>query len=285
MAALPPVPNAHGRARASVLQLLGDRATARGIYLKQIVSGPERYPSARAFASLTANHGSGPTAEALRSWVAVPAIGRLRDIRAPMRRKRMSILFNIGKHEEVLRATRNQRHSDPSTLQILRGGSLRMIGRLDEAEGVLADALERARSEGHDTRASNAAFQLGFTRMWRGDTLGSRVVLDEHLRPLARITGNRWMGWADFLEGGLSIHDHDVEGARSALNLGRMRFEAEGLLDGIVDVLMLRLTLARLEDAEDVFLSVWDEIQKIARRPGSHLLLGRAPLSPASSRD
>jgi hypothetical protein len=190
-------------------------------------------------------------------------LGPTRGIRAAMRRRRLAILFNLGRHRRIVQATRTEYGDDSSTWKALRSGSLRMVGRLDEAADVASVALERARLEGHPQRASNAAFQLALTHMWQGDIPGARTTLNADLRPLAKMAGNRWMAWADFLEGALAVHERDVLGANLALSTGQIRFKVERLGDGLISVMMARLTLARLENRHEEFLDVWSEIHTV----------------------
>ena len=54
------------------------------------------------------------------------------------------------------------------------------------------------------------------------------------------------MGWADFIEAMLTIYKGEHVAALRAVESGVARFRAEGLLDGVIDMELLRLTALRL---------------------------------------
>lgn len=177
----------------------------------------------------------------------------------------MSILFNIGDHKAVLRATRRLDASSLSTLVVLRAGSLRMTGDLDTAADTAAQALERARTENHNIRAANAAFQEAFALTWSGRLDDAEVVIDDRLRPIASVAASRWVAWADFLEASVRIHSGHTSAALDLLDQAAARFASEGLVDGRLSVELVRLTALRQARSADGFRTCLTEVQQLMR--------------------
>lgn len=73
----------------------------------------------------------------------------------------------------------------------------------------------------------------------------------ESLEPHAQRAANRWVAWANWLSACLSVHMGAAERALGRLADAEVLFEAEGLEDGVIDVLTVRLTALRLGRSDD----------------------------------
>jgi hypothetical protein len=67
------------------------------------------------------------------------------------------------------------------------------------------------------------------------------------------LAATRWVAWADFVQAGLAIHHRQLELALQVLDAGAARFQAEGLLDGQIDMATVRLTALRLAGDDEAF--------------------------------
>jgi hypothetical protein len=241
--------------RLAVRHVVGDIDAAKADYRQLIVRGPDRRRAAAGLLATTMNHGGRAVGLALAAAQTIPPIGPARSIRTTARRKRVSVLTNLGRHHRVGRITARRRPDDVSTLVTLRAAALRMTGSLDEAVSTARDAMCLAEAEQHPVRLANAAFQAGLALVWAYRLDEAAVHLAYHQRPSAQIAATRWVAWADFVEAGLMIHrgaaneDERADRASAALQLideGLKRFQAEDLLDGQIDMLTIRLTALRL---------------------------------------
>lgn len=251
-----PVLTAHpGPARAAVLSVLGDAAAARRGHLLQAARGPDRATAARAAAALTVNHGGRAVERALAAAALLPP-GRRRDRIA---RKRVSILFNEGRHDEVLRLAGDGSDGDPLG-PVLRSGSTRMTGSLDDAAALADQAVGLALAAAHPVLAANAGLQQCYALMWGGRLADARRALRDRLVPYAGLAATRWVAWAHVIDAALTVHEHDPSGpldrpaiafALRALSLADSLFAAEGLVDGRISALTVRLTALRLDGDSD----------------------------------
>ena len=250
----PPLRGSVASARAATHQVLGDSRAARRSLVRLMLVGPERKRAAANLAKLTLNHGGslvGITLAAMR--LVPPAGGRARALRALALNKRTTILSNQGRHAAVLRATARPWPDHDSTRMVLRAGALRMASSLDEAAEMADFAMRQARREGHPVRTANAAFQRGLSLIWAGCLDEAERHLHDRQRPYAALAATRWVAWADFTEAVLAIHRRQVEPAMRALDAGAIRFRADRLVDGQVDIDTVRLTALRLAGDDDAF--------------------------------
>jgi hypothetical protein len=88
--------------------------------------------------------------------------------------------------------------------------------------------------------------------LWSGQIPEARSYLDEVFRPYAQLASNRWLAWAEFLEGCLLIHEQAPpttdpvdDQALRALSRAHRRFDAERLNDGRVSAILAMLTRHR----------------------------------------
>lgn len=274
----PALPGSVASARATVLQVLGNARAARLQYLRQVFVGPNRRNAVGQSVRLTLNHGGRPTAAVLAVGRRLPPVGPLRGAREVAELKRASILFNLGRHDAVERATRNLPAEAISTLLVLRAGSLRMTSSLDDAIDIGTEALRRARAEKHQTRAANAALQLAIALVWAGQLDQAETHLHEQMRPLASVAATRWVAWADFVETLVHIHRGRASDALAVIEIGLARFRAEGLLDGVLGMETVRLTAQRLAGDDVAFVRQRMEIERFFGRrasgPGRHYTRG-----------
>jgi hypothetical protein len=238
-----------------IQHVVGDVAGARSTCWALIRRGPDRRRAARALLATTLNHGGRPVSVALAAAALVPPLGAGRQVRALARRKRATILSNLGRHHAVRRLTDRLDPADVSTLLVLRAAALRMTGSLDDAADAAGEAMVRAAAEQHPVRLAHAAFQRGLALQWAYRLDEAAEHLQSRQRPLAEIAATRWVAWADFVDAGLAIHraagDTAIRlvHANKALELivaGGARFKAEGLVDGQIDMETIRLTALRL---------------------------------------
>ena len=242
-------------ARGAVYEVFGDIQNARLNYLLAALLRPR--PAFQRWVNVELNHGSRNVARALAPARALPSWQHLKEVRSMALLKRASILFNIGAHEAVLRATAPSEGA-PSTLLILRSGAVRITGDLDEAADLGNRGLSRALAEQHNVRVANAALQLSMALMWAGRLAEARSVVDNQLGPYGSIAANRWVAWAAYMRAALAIHEGRAEAAKAAIqesNEAEERFAAEGLLDGVMDALMVRLAAFRLDGDDDAYLA------------------------------
>lgn len=264
---LPSIGDTSALTGAAVQEVLGDISGARATYMQVTLKGPDRGSALRCLAQLTANHGARPTAALLACADLLPPIGSLASRRSDARRKRLSILFNIGRHSTVVRKTRHLPDNAVSTLRILRAGSLRMTSDLDEAAAVADESFRAAVVERHPVRAANAAFQHAFALMWAGRLDEAEQALAEELRPHAEIAASRWVAWADFLEAALHVHRRRAVDALTVLDAGTTRFQAEALVDGVVSCDLVRLTALRQAGDRDGFYRAHSALQGLLSDP------------------
>lgn len=247
----PPVsyPALHGTlalGTAATQQILGDAPAARQTYLGLVRTGPGRRGAARHLLDVTLNHGGPTVARLLSAARVLPPLGPARRVRQTLYRKRLTILANLGRHTTVLALTTGTPAATGSVPLMLRAAALRMTSSLDQAADTAARALQLALAEAHPIRVANASFQRGLALVWAHRLGEAREHLDDVQRPHAAIASNRWVAWADFVEASLAILQSDPDAALRAIERGAARFRAEGLVDGRIDIEILRLTALRL---------------------------------------
>jgi hypothetical protein len=167
-------------------------------------------------------------------------------------RKRVTIHSNLGHHRTVLRLTRRIPSYATATRAVVRLGSLKYVGDLRDSIDLGKTTTTRAARQPHAILAANAAFQTTQAMVWSGQIVEARHYLDEVLRPYAQLASNRWLGWAEFLEGCLLIHEQAPptndpvdDQALHALLRAYRRFDAERLNDGRVSATLAALTRLR----------------------------------------
>lgn len=256
----PPIPHLGGEldlAAAAVLAYIGQVRPAARRYVSQAWKGKHRRDAISAGARLLIDHGGGPVAAVLAiTERCLYVTGRLAHFdnearRDQVRRKRASIRFNQGRHDAVLALTSGTAAERDVTLKVLRAGSLRFSDDLAAAERACAGALEAATVDGHPIRCANAALQLGFALLWSGDFERLRVMISDQLRPFANVAAARWVAWSDTLEASCLIQFGETAEATTLLDRATLRFEAEGLLDGLVTAQLTSLVAYRQDGARD----------------------------------
>lgn len=195
-----------------------------------------------------------------------------RDWKPRLRRKLLTADHRYARHNRVLRATRNLQPNDVSTLFILRASSLRVRGSLDDAAQTAARAFVRARAEEHSVRVAHAAYQECMALVWADRTDEAREALETRLRPYAAVAANRWVAWADFMEGEIAVRSSDVATATAAYDAADVRFGAELLVDGLISVATARLTVQRLADDDAGFRRRLDQLRTLRRSRGRRRL-------------
>jgi hypothetical protein len=248
-----PVPRLRGArpiARGAIRELVGDIDGARRQYLRTLLVPWLTAHSARRLTNLVMGHGGRLVAAVLGSAAVLPKLNRLGAVRRRAARKRGSILLNIGEHEQVLAMTERAEQSNVSTELILRAGAVRYLGSLDDAARLAEEALRRALAERHNVRAANAAFQVAIARLWAGRADDAADAL-ANLAPLASLAASRWVAWSEWAAASLAIYRaNDPAETLRLLSQAQTRFLAEGLHDGVISVLTVRLTaLRQLRDA------------------------------------
>jgi hypothetical protein len=241
----PRLRGARGIARGAVLELLGDIRGARAQYMKTLLVPSFTGRSGKRLANLTLSHGGRTVAAVLRAAVLLPSLGPLASARRRASRKRINVLLNMGEHRRVLAATEDAEHSPVSTEMILRAGTVRYLGSLDDAARLAEAALDRARNEHHNVRAANAAFQIAIARLWAGrpDDAAAAVAT---LTSLAGLAAARWVAWGEWATASLRIYrGEESDETLRLLSQAQARFAAEGLSDGVMSALTVRLTALR----------------------------------------
>ncbi len=257
--------------RVTVQHVLGDVAAARRSYLGLLAHGPDRGRAARELFATTVNHGRRVVGVTLALGLLLPPVGRAGPMRDFARRKRATILSNMGRHAAVLRATSRLSDNDISTLWVLRAAAVRMTGSLDDAAAIAERAMRQALSEQHPIRVAHAAFQRGLSLVWAYRLPEARAHLDDRQRPYATLAATRWVAWADFTDAGLAIHQADPRRALRFIDAGSARFHAEGLLDGEIDMETIRLTALRLAGDDPAYLKQRRDLERLmdpSRREG-----------------
>ncbi|MGD0063980.1 MAG: SIR2 family protein [Streptosporangiaceae bacterium] len=242
----PALPGSTVWARPAIRGLLGDYAGARNSYLVAALRPGYQRKAVSALATSFVNHGGNAMSVLLAPAVLLPESGRLATVREIAERKRLTAWSRTGRHEAVLRATEALPPGTLSTYLILRAEALRMTGSLTEAAETARIARERARTERHPVRTAHAAFQECLALLWAERLKQAHACLDEYLRPYAELAATRWVAWADFIAGGLAVHDGDADTALENYQAAETRFLAEVLLDGVVSVKTARLAAYRL---------------------------------------
>jgi hypothetical protein len=261
-----PMPSLNGNLAetvANVLTVLGDVANARANYVKQALTGPRRGANLAAATNLTLNYGGTGTALGLKLAALIPPIGSFRRIRTGLQSKRVTLLFNAGRHHDVMRMTRHLHADSLSTLMILRAGSQRMVGSLDDSIQQARIALSAALTEMNPVRTAHASLQLCYALMWSGQLEAARKEHDRALQPYAALAATRWVAWADVIDASLKIYDNKPEDALLALNLAEGRFTAEALVDGQVSTLTVRLTALRQAQRVSEFIQTQQRLEKL----------------------
>jgi hypothetical protein len=236
------LPEAPPDAGGALLQVLSDVDGARQAYRDAFRRAP--LVIAQRLIVLEMNHGGRGTARLLRLGSYLPRLGPLRRAAATARRKEITILANLGRHDIVLRRTVVRRPGDTSTVGINRAASMKMIGSLEEAASTAADAYAQARAERHPVRTANAAYQWAQSLIWAHRLDEAARVLDDKLEPIARVASGRWLAWNCYLTACLTINDtehsspEDLARAGHELNTAAERFLVEGLLDGHTSTLI-----------------------------------------------
>jgi tetratricopeptide (TPR) repeat protein len=267
--AVAPIGDVGRTTKAEVQLLLGDARGARRTYAGALLLGRRPLAAARGVVEVTVNHGSRPTAALLAVASTLPPVGRLRAARSKVLRKRLNILFNVGRHYDVVRLTASRREVDVSTLGILRAAALRMTGDLDEAVEQATVSLAKAKQEEHRPRIANAAYQLVFALMWAGRLEEAEARLDDALRPYAELTTTRWVAWSDFLAAALHVHAGRGAAALALCADALARFEGEGLVDGLVSTKLVELTARRCSSDPDGFTVARGQLDDLLGRRGA----------------
>lgn len=242
----PPLPGDRTWAKSAIQGMLGDYRGARASYWRAARQPRYLGKAARGLGMSYVNTGGDGMAALLTAAMLLPPYGRVGKARELALRMRLTAWSRTGRHKAVLRATRRQLSNAVSVYLILRSEALRMTGSLDEAAATAAAARQKARDEKHEIRLAHAAFQEGLALLWAHRLDELRAHLDDYLLEYARLAGNRWMAWADFVEAGWEVHSGHGEEARKRYEAAEMRFTAEGLLDGVVSVETARLAAYRL---------------------------------------
>lgn len=265
----PPLPGAPEWARPSVLGHLGDYRAARRAYAQLAVRSNERLRAARALMRGEITHGGRAVGAALRVAELAPW-GRSSEWRKTSRRKRLTIYHRAGRHDAVLRDTRDADENALSTLLIIRAAALRITASLDEAAAVADEALRRARAERHVVRTAHAAYQKNIALLWAERIDEAQQCLDDELAPYAEIAASRWVAWADFVAGGLAVRNGNATEALAQFSLSEVRFAAEALRDGVVSVAYARLAAHRLAGLDDQFIAELGHLSRLmhGRRRG-----------------
>jgi hypothetical protein len=254
-------------ARPRLLGHLGDYRGARKNYLRLLVTSSERREAAALLLDSEITHAGRFLALGLRPAMLVPdKFGG--SWKSRLRRKLLTADHRYARHRRVLRATRNLDDEDVSTLLILRASSLRVRGSLDEAAETAAEAFVRARTEAHSVRVAHAAYQQCMALVWADRTAEAREALETRLRPYAAVAANRWVAWADFIEGEIAVRSPDAAAAMAAYDAADIRFGAELLVDGLISVATARLTVERLSGDDAAFERRLDELQALRRSRG-----------------
>ncbi|MFN2506369.1 MAG: hypothetical protein ABR540_19510, partial [Acidimicrobiales bacterium] len=205
----------------------------------------------------------------------IPPVGRLRRLRDVLLRKRLSIHFNVGNHGVVVRRTSNLPDDAVSTLRVLRAGSLRMTGDVDDAAAEAERAFRQAVVEQHPVRAANAAFQHVFALMWGGRLDEAESALGDELRSHAELAASRWVAWADFLEAAIHVHRMQPDEALTLIAAGTTRFQGEALEDGVISCGLVRLTALRQAGDGDKFNLARTELgRRLAAPRGTYYTRG-----------
>jgi tetratricopeptide (TPR) repeat protein len=259
-------------AKAKILEVLGEINRAKRQYAQLVVLGPSRRQATNSLARLTLNHGGWPVSGFLAVASATPAVGPLRNIGMYALRKRLNILVNRGKHREVVRLSESS-DLDASSL-VSRASSLRYLGSLDLAAETALTGLERAKDAAKPNAVvmAHARFQLGMALMWAGRIDEARACIPA-LREDAMLAANRWVGWTDFLDGALLVHEQQTESARELFKRAEIRFESEPLLDGVIACRISALAAARMLRLKR-FEEEVEEVLRIQRRRGTYYTQG-----------
>lgn len=266
----PAIPGNTVWARPAIQGLLGEYAGARTSYLMAALRPGYQRKAVSELATSFVNHGGNGMAALLGTAVLLPGRGRLARVGEVAHRKRLTAWSRTGRHEAVLRATEPLPPGTVSTYLILRSEALRITGSLTEAAETACIARERARGEQHPVRAAHAAFQECLALLWAERLEKAHACLEEYLRPYAEQAATRWVAWADFIEGGLAVHDGDARKALESFQAGETRFQAEVLLDGVVSVKTARLTAHRLLGDSAAYSEELTQVIELSRggKPG-----------------
>ena len=264
----PPLPGKTVWARPAVQGMLGDYQGARSSYWRAAARPGYQWKAASSLAMSHVIHAGNGTAAVLGAAAALPARGRAGRVRELALRMRLTAWARTARHEAVLRATRDLADDLPSVYLILRSESLRVTGSLDEAAAIAGRAREKAQKEQHEVRLAHAAFQEGLALLWAHRVDDVRTCLDKYLRDYARLAGNRWMAWADFVEAGYEVHCGHGDLALRKYDEAEVRFTAEGLLDGVVSVDTARLAAYRLTSNDSRYTETLDRVTAASRGDG-----------------
>lgn len=273
-----PLPRLRGDlswARASVAGDLGDYRTMRSQYL-QIAWRRRSREALRLYLRSLITHGGRITSRLLLAAYLLPPLGNLRQGREMLLRKRLTALHRLAQHRAVLRRTAHIPDYWPSTWLILRASSLRITGSLDESEQIASAALVRARSEHHVVRSTHAAFQKAMALLWAERIDEATHCLESELEPLASIAANRWVAWAQFVDGALAVRRGATAHAIGVFRLAEERFLAEGLIDGALSVMVARLAAHRQSKDRAAFDAELAQIHALgAQRHSGQLFYAR----------
>lgn len=260
-------------AKAVVQGVLGDLRGTRATYREIAKQRGYRRKAARGLGRSYLMHGGNGMAALLGAAVLLPPYGRVGAVREQALRMRLTAWSRTGRHKAVLRATKRLPGNPLSVYLILRSEALRITGSLDEAATTAAVARGRAREERHEVRLAHAAFQEALALLWAHRLDDVRDRLKNYLLEYAPLAGNRWMAWANFVDAGVAVH---AANAGDALNghgdealkkyeIARMRFAAEGLLDGVVSVETGQLAVYRLTGDAVVYEAALTRLRELHR--------------------
>jgi hypothetical protein len=253
-APVPAPPTGTTIARADVAALLGDLSTSQDL-LRQARWDPALRDEARTrLRTMFLNTPSWQARWATSLWWAIPPAKDLARARRRVRDKHLTQLSNHTDHRKVIALTdqliSRDRLSDAA--EGLRLAALKMQGDIPDVIAQARRAVLEPRSDDNAVRCS-AALHWCHALLWAANYRDLRQALDDHFRPLAKITNTRWMAWADYIEACLLIADvpldDDVASRADAvtelLDAAEDRFRAEANESGLVDILTVRLTALR----------------------------------------
>jgi hypothetical protein len=242
----PALPGDTVSARPVVQGMLGDYKGARASYQRAARLPGYQWKAASGLARSYVINGGNGIAALLSAALLLPPYGRIGAARELALRMRLTAWSRTARHKPVLRATETLPDDALSVYLILRSEALRVTGSLDKAASVASEARRKAAKEEHEVRLAHAAFQECLALLWADRLDEVRTCLDSYLLEYARLAGNRWTAWADFVEAGWEVRSGRGDEALRKYDEAELRFWAEGLLDGVVSVETARLAAYRL---------------------------------------
>jgi hypothetical protein len=257
-------------ARGLLLERIGERRAARGMYRRvTILGGGSRRLAAHNLQTIDFYEGAWWTRPII-SWSAGPMAGLMPG---PLRRRADRVQVtrlssHLGEHSAALLRAERVKYPDDPAILIARAKAARFTGQLSTAINAATRCEALVRGSDSIDELAHALFEEVFSYTWLGDLANAWRVLGELYEGVDGLAGVRWVAWAHWQRACLAIYDNDALGALKDLNQSYSLFLSDALPAGQAASLTVRLTAARLAADASLYEEADAEIETLRGTTG-----------------